>query len=139
MIKVLLDTNILLDYMVPDRPGSDSAMVIIDAASYGFVELTVSAGSLKDAYYIARKHYSDELVRNYLEAFMDLMRVEPLDQSVCTAALKSDEPDFEDGIVRAIAELANVDWIVTRDADAFANARVKSIDPAVFAEVIQSN
>ncbi|WP_165054878.1 MULTISPECIES: PIN domain-containing protein [unclassified Adlercreutzia] len=136
MIKALLDTNILIDYMVPDRPGSSCALRIVEAAGKGRYEAVVSAGSLKDSYYIVRKHFDDDLVRGYLSAFMDLAEVVPIDRAACTLALASDEPDFEDGLVRVAAENAGADFIVTRDAVAFAASSARPVEPSLFADMM---
>ena len=136
MIRALLDTNVLIDFMVPDRPGSPCAARIVDAAGEGRFEAVVSAGSLKDAYYIVRKHFGDALVREYLAALMGLAEIAPLDRAACAAALASDEPDFEDGLVRAAAETARADLIVTRDAAAFAKSSARPVEPALFADMV---
>ena len=136
MIRALLDTNVLIDFMVPDRPGSPCAARIVDAAGEGRFEAVVSAGSLKDAYYIVRKHFGDALVREYLSALMDLAEIAPIDRAACTTALASDEPDFEDGLVRAAAETARADFIVTRDAAAFEGSAASPVEPVLFADVV---
>lgn len=122
--------------MVPDRPHSNVAAVIIDAAGEGRFEAVVSASSLKDIYYITRKSLADDIVRDYIAAFLDLMEVAPVDRAACADALRSDEPDFEDGIVRAIAESSGADFIVTRDGKAFGKSGVRAMTSALFAEVI---
>ena len=136
MIKALLDTNILIDFMVPDRPQSNEAALILEAAGTGRINAVASAASLKDVYYITRKSYPDALVRDYLAAFLDLLEIAPVDRAACICALASDEPDFEDGVVRAIAESAQVDFIVTRDAGAFANSSLRAIPPDLFAKIL---
>ena len=134
-IKALLDTNVLIDFMVPDRPGSEAAAQIVAAAGSDDLSAIISAGALKDAYYIVRKHYDDDYVRTCLNEFMELAEVAPVDRACCELALHSDEPDFEDGIVRVIAESNDANFIVTRDATAFANSGVKTIEPARLAEL----
>lgn len=137
MIRALLDTNVLIDYMVPDRLGSECALRIIEAAGRGEYEAVVSAGSLKDSYYIVRKHFDDSLVRGYLSALMDLMEVVPGDRSACALALASDEPDFEDGLIRVAAEIAKADFIVTCDAAAFAVSSVRPVEPSLFGDMLR--
>ena len=39
----------------------------------------------------------------------------------------SDEPDFEDGIVRACAERWKADYIISRDEKAYANSHIKRV------------
>lgn len=48
MIKALVDTNVLLDMMVEDRPDSEAAASLFNRALNGDAELAVCAGSLKD-------------------------------------------------------------------------------------------
>lgn len=45
------------------------------------------------------------------------------------------EPDFEDGLVRAAAELNDVDFILTRDARAFKRSRVRAVTCAEYLEI----
>ena len=49
-------------------------------------------------------------------------------------ALASNEPDFEDGMIRAAAEQASANFILSRDAKAFANSTVPRIEPIYFVE-----
>ena len=58
--------------------------------------------------------------RTYIKAVMDDFIICSVDYALCRQAADSDEPDFEDGLVRACAENARVDFIVTRDVTAFA-------------------
>ncbi len=46
MIRLLLDTNFLLDLLVPDRPGSESAAALAKAIDEGRFEAEVSAQNL---------------------------------------------------------------------------------------------
>lgn len=127
-VKLLLDTNILLDYMIPERPEHDAAVAFVDDmldghGAYGYV----CAGSLKDVYYIARKHAVDERVRMFIQLFMDLLEVLPIDRGTCEMAIRSNEPDFEDGLIRAVAEQNGIDFIISRDQEAFERSVVRSM------------
>ena len=69
-----------------------------------------------------------EVVRDCLKSYS----VESLDQEACFASAYSDEPDFEDGCIRAMAERAGVDFIITRDRAAFVRSTIKTFSPAEF-------
>lgn len=135
---MLLDTNVLLDFIQPDRPGFAASVQIFGAIAKDHVTALICASSLKDVYYVARKVMGDRKIREYLAAFMDLFEICSTDREACSTALSSDEPDFEDGIIRAIAERERVDFIVTRDANAFRNAEVPAVSPMKLAEVYWS-
>lgn len=126
--SILLDTNILVDYMIPDRQGHDVARRLIGMSRRGDVTLAVFPGSLKDAYYICRKFAPEPTTRELIRQFLVMFDVLPFGQAECTEAAYSDEPDYEDGLVRAAAEHNGVDFIITRDRDAFQRSSVKSMD-----------
>ena len=128
MIKVVADTNFLLDVMVPSRPLADAAASVFDALNADRVAVAVCAGSLKDAYYIARRECTEEGNRAWLNLFLDRFDVFPIDSLLCRAALTSDEPDFEDGLIRVCAEWWEADYIVSRDRKAFVNSKVPRIE-----------
>ena len=104
MSKVMLDTNILLDYIIPDRPESEYARLLMQGIAHQKHQGIVSASSLKDLYYVAAK----------------------------------DEPDFEDGCIRATAERAQVDFLITRDQSAYARSWVKTYSARDFLSLFPS-
>ena len=126
MHKLLLDTNFLLDIVEPGRPDEEAAVTLFKALVSGDLEGLVAASSLKDLYYLVRKWQGDQAARDWLRVFMRVFTVTELDIEACAVAVDSDEPDFEDGCIRAIAEREMVDCIITRDEKAFLRSRVKS-------------
>ncbi len=135
MNRVLVDTNVLLDLMIEERPGSNAAAALMDLIKQERIRGIVSTCSLKDLYYIARKHFEDDLVREWIRFFMNSFSVASVDRPTCDIAINSDEPDFEDGIIRATAELEHVDFILTRDTKAFTKSSARRINSETFIEL----
>lgn len=125
--KALLDTNILLDAAMQERPGWVAAQLLLDEVAFGELKAFVAATSLKDVYYVLGKYQDVSFAEEYVAAAMDAFSLVAVDEAVCRAALCSDEPDFEDGIVRACAESAQVDFIVSRDDAAFKTAKIRKL------------
>lgn len=125
--KILVDTNILLDAAMDERLGWASAVLLMDEIAYEDVEAYVSPVSLKDVYYILTKYSDEASARGYIAAVLDLFTVTPVDSATCLMAVRSDEPDFEDGLIRACAEAAEVDFIISRDEKAFAKSSIKRL------------
>lgn len=134
MARVVLDTNIILDYLSATRERHGDAVTLLETLlSSEDKTPVILAASIKDAYYILCRHYHDEgLVRSRLDDFRALVEVAEPSRSVLDAAFVSDEPDLEDGIVRATAELLGADAIVTRDASAYAGSPVPSMDARAY-------
>lgn len=133
--KLLLDTNYLIDYADETRPDSASTIALFRAIVKGKFDAVISAASLKDAYYLLAKHLGEQAARDWVRVFIRALSVEPLDVEACAIALESNEPDFEDGCVRAIAERDNVDFIITRDKKAFARSWIKAYSAKEFLEL----
>lgn len=132
MDRLLLDTNFLLDLAIDSRPDSVAADELFERMTDGRVMGVVSPTSLKDFYYVARKGLDDAKRREWIALFMDAFCVAGIDRAICAAALTSDEPDFEDGIIRAIAEARGCDLLITRDAEAFAGSSVRHMSAAEY-------
>lgn len=138
MASVVLDTNIVLDYLSAKRPCHRAAVDLLEALLEGDDELpVVPAGCIKDVYYILCRHFrNEEIVRERLDGFRHVVHVADLTADVLDAAFASDEPDLEDGIVRATAELMGARAIITRDADAYAGSSVPCMDAQTYCEQI---
>ena len=132
MYRILLDTNILLDSIIPNRPQHDEALALLKwcngSGDYGFAAAT----SFNDAYYVLCRAYSEAIAREALENLLSLVAVAPVSAEECDRSLRSNAPDFEDGLIRACAELNGADFIVTRDRDAFAGGKVRSVTAKEF-------
>jgi len=136
--KALLDTNILIDICDPARPGyKDAAKLLKACANKRKRTLIACVSSLKDAYYILCKQYANErAARMDIDRLFDLLDVVDLTSRHARVALDSNEPDFEDGLVRAVAESHNVAAIVTRDARAFAGSNIPCMDARAYLKKI---
>lgn len=132
MDKLYLDTNFLLDLAVEHRPGGEAAAGLFEAIAQGVAMGVVSPSSIKDFYYVARRDMPEVRRREWIALFMDAFIVAKLDRDVCERALFSDEPDFEDGMVRASAELEGCRLIISRDETAFAGSSLPRVDAAAY-------
>ena len=130
MYSILLDTNVMLDYLSRDRPAHSATVeALLTCMSRSDVRIFVPACILKDVYFVYARHYgSEETARRLVSLLRRAFEVVPLTTEVFDAALSSDEPDLEDGIVCATAEQLGVDAIFSRDAKAYANSTVRRLD-----------
>ena len=129
----LLDTNVVIDAIVDPRPQHVFAERLITCSLVKSLELYIPTTSIKDAYYVLTRLKLDEpKIRDGISAMSDLPCIWMADllESDVRDALRSDEPDLEDGMIRAMAERLSVDAIVSRDIRAFKNSPIPRISPA---------
>lgn len=133
--RVLLDTNVILDAAMSERPGWSEATLLLDEIAYGATTGLVVATSLKDIYYVLTKYAGESAARAFAISAIDALEVVAVDESICRSAARSNEPDFEDGIVRACAESAGADFIISRDAAAFQRSKIKRVTAREYLEL----
>lgn len=68
--------------------------------------------------YVLARGGREAKAREAISLLTELLVVAPVGAEECELALHEGEPDFEDGLVRACAELNDVDFILMRDARA---------------------
>lgn len=137
--RLLLDTNVLLDAVVAERPQSAEACRVLELCN-GEGDLGIaSALSFKDVYYVMQKHYGEETARRCLDLMAGMVCIAPVGTEECLMALQGNEPDFEDGLVRACAELNDVDFILTRDVAAFSRCKIRSVTCAEYLEIVEDD
>ena len=129
MYRLLFDTNILLDVVCANRPMQKEARRLLERCN-GDGDMGIACVlSFKDVYYVMSKRYDEARARAAISWLTKLLVIGPASAEECLSALSCNEPDFEDGLVRACAELNDVDFIITRDTKAFAGSPVRSVTP----------
>ena len=134
--RLLLDTNILLDAVCKERPQSQEACDVLARCNGGGDIGFATAMSFKDAYYILSRQYGEASGRKLLGLLLGLVAVAPLGSEECLVSFDSNEPDFEDGLVRACAELNDIGFILTRDAAAFRKSTVRAVTCREYLEIV---
>ncbi len=127
MHRLLLDTNILLDCGDPLHESHDEAVRLVTRCNGGGDMSIASSHSLNDTYYIMKRIYDEPSARNAVRVLSDLVVVAPVSAEETLLALDSNEPEFEDGLVRACAELNDADFIISRDEKAFRKAAIRRV------------
>lgn len=137
MRKVMLDTNIVVDYLLGRTPGCTDCAKLLSMHHANSHTVYISALTLKDAYYLVSMQLKRmerkasgtlseamaqaanevawacirELVENTL--VLSTGRAESLQAFV----LRSTHPDFEDNLIVATALSAGIDYLVSNDTE----------------------
>lgn len=133
--RVLLDTNVLLDYLDARRSEHETARSLVRAILLHGGSPVAPASSYKDVYYILRRSLGSESdARALVKGLVECIPITPIDLrgTDLAPAAASNESDFEDGLVRRLAERERLTAIVTRDASAFRSSFVPAFDPREF-------
>ena len=129
-MKLLIDTNILLDVLLKREPFYYKAVEVLELVQYDNVQEYVSAAAVTDIYYIAYKYLKDKgLVRQLLKKLMGIVSIASVSEKEIEEALELSWNDFEDSVQYAVALLNEMDGIVTRNPKDYKRADMKVWSP----------
>lgn len=127
-MRVLIDTNVILDFLLQREPFFQDAERLFQAVGQGQVIGHVTATTLTDIFYIARKYTkSTEKARQAVSGTLTAMTVCPVDRAVLEAAFRSNFADFEDAVQIYGALAQSLDAIVTRDVEGFSSSPLPTL------------
>ena len=140
-MRILLDTNIIIDVLQRREPWRKDGESIFIAAALKKVTACITAKQLADIHYLTRKTFSGQKNADDLSgqiicrllAFLELLDSSAVD---CRTAIGIDNDDFEDAMLIACAARESMDYIVTRNTAHFSPSTVPAISPAEFVSVL---
>jgi Predicted nucleic acid-binding protein, contains PIN domain len=116
-MRVLLDTNVVLDAILIREPNIESVKIIFKSIYSEQISGEITANSITDIYYISQKRLGSEETRRLIYELLMAFYIVSVGEEECLTAIKSEMPDFEDAIVVACAVKDDVDYIITNDIE----------------------
>ncbi len=124
-MKVLIDTNIVLDFLLEREPFYQNAQLLFQAIDSRRVVGYIAATTLTDIFYISRRHTRNvELARQAILEILTAMKICPVNRAVLESAFGSGLSDFEDAVQIACAVSEGLDAILTRDKQGFIHSSI---------------
>lgn len=132
MKKILIDTNIVLDFALRREPFGEQAKDLILSFGNRNLKVYITASSVTDIYYILNKIKGQEFAINFLKNFISIVRVAGVDEEIITEALNSKMKDFEDAVQTETANFNDIDIIIIRDKKDYQNSGLQVFSPTEF-------
>ena len=123
MMRLFLDTNIVVDLLEGREPFCYDAAQLFTMAHDKRVELLVSPMTFSTASFLLRKHGS-EGVRNLLSNLRQLVSVTRSDERTVDDSIASQFKDFEDAMQYYTALNAKAEIIITRNGKDFTASKL---------------
>jgi len=137
-MKLLIDTNIILDALMAREPWAKSAQAIMLAVAEEKAEGCITASTFTDIYYILRKRLGDKArTKQTLLGLLAVVNVLDVTGADCEKAFELPMSDYEDALLAYCAKRHKVDRIVTRNPKHFEGSPVKVIQPEEFPGLIK--
>ncbi len=131
-MRVLLDTDVVLDLVLDREPFADAAAELLALHEQERIEIFVSGITLINVFYVTRKIKGIGSARQAVEELLTTVKICPLYQAVLESAYKLPLTDYEDAVQHASATASQLDAIVTRNLKDYKNATLPVFSPTDF-------
>ena len=131
-MRVILDTNVVLDVLLARKPFVQQAARVFSLAEQSRIEGYLCATTITTVDYLLMRSLPTKDARQAVWRLLELFEIAVVNRPVLEEALRSNMADFEDAVLDQAGRLAGVEAVVTRNAKDFRHASLKIFDPIEF-------
>jgi len=136
-MKLLIDTNTILDALMNRAPWAKAAQDVILAVAEEKAEGCVTASSFTDIHYLLYKHLKDkEKTKQALLGLLTLVNVIDVNKSDCEKAFDLPMSDYEDALLAYCGKRHKVERIITRNLKHYEGSPVKAAEPEEILKIL---
>lgn len=129
-MKVLLDTNVILDVWLAREPFWKDSATLLAKAETKEIEGWICPTTVTTLHYLGKKVLGEKNTRSLLDQLIAICKVGKLSRQTFKVALESDITDFEDAVIEAVCIASDVDLIATRNIGDFKKSKIPAREPS---------
>lgn len=122
-MKVLFDTNVVIDLLANREPFVHDARALFAAVERGTIVGCLCGTTVTTVHYLLAKHIGHAAARLQVGKLLTLFEVVPVNRARLQNALERPLSDFEDAVLFEAAVQAGAHCLVTRNGRDFAEAK----------------
>lgn len=124
-MKLLIDTNIVLDVILERQPFYSNSIEVLCLAKKDDVEEYISASAVTDIYYLIYRQLKDKgLAKELLKELFKIVSVASVTEQEIQKAMELEWKDFEDSVQYSVALLQEMNGIVTRNPSDYGDSEI---------------
>ena len=137
-MKILFDTNIVLDVLLNRLPHSVAAVKLFSAIENKTIEGVLCATTITTIDYLVSKSAGKSTAKHAIRCLLSLFEIAEVNVSILNSALKSEFSDFEDAVLFYSGLERQIEAVVTRNINDFKPANSPIYTPDALLAVIES-
>ena len=137
-MKVLFDTNIILDILLDREPFSEVAALLLSKVERTEITGFLCATTITTIHYLASKVLGPEPALKHIQSILGLFEIAPVNRLVLEKALVAQFTDFEDAVLYEAACHMGVNYIITRNVSDFKKSTLPVFTPDEFMNMLQT-
>ncbi len=136
-MKVLLDTNIILDIILQRQPFFEPAIEILQLADTKKIEAYITSNSITDIFYVLKKYFkSIEDRKAAVKHILNMIEIISVTKTDIFKSFELEYSDFEDALQTQCAKKVKANYIVTRNKKDFKDQSIKVVTSEEFLQEI---
>ena len=136
-MRVLIDTNVILDLLLDREPFSKQSALLISKVEKGELTGVLCATTITTIYYLVRKSLDKKEAEKSIDLIFSLFEIATVNRTVLETARKLDFNDFEDAVIYASAIHSNCDVLITRNIKDFKADDIPIYEPEEFLNILK--
>lgn len=133
MDKVLLDTDVILDFFFGREPFATYSAEILTLCQENKLNGFTTPVIISNVYYLLRKTAKHEIVVEKIKQLLGIIDILKMDRKVVLSALNSKFKDFEDALQNFSAtENGQINIILTRNGQDFKKSELAVLTPELY-------
>lgn len=138
MDKVLIDTDVILDFLFDRKPFSEDVAQILSWCENSKIQGFVTSIMLSNIYYLLRKTAKHEKVIENLKMLLNIVDVITTNKDAVLDALHSQFKDFEDALQNFSAQNSNeIKVIITRNSKDYKTSNLAVMEPETYINLVK--
>ena len=133
MDKVLIDTDVILDFFFDREPFSAFATEVFNLCEEHKINGYTTPVIICNVYYLLRKSARHEIIIEKIKQLLTIIDIIKIDKEAVLGALNSNFKDFEDALQNfAAVENAEIKIILTRNIKDFKKSKLAVLTPETY-------
>ena len=139
MKKILIDTDVILDFFFDRKPFSENSAIILSMCERKQIEGFVTPVIISNVYYLLRRTAQHDKVIEKLKQLLTITQVLQMNRQVIEDALNSEFKDFEDALQNFSAvKNGGIEAIITRNVKDFKKSEIGILTPESFVKLMKA-
>ncbi|SJM91561.1 conserved hypothetical protein [Crenothrix polyspora] len=136
-MKIVFDTNIVLDVLLKREPFAGVAINLFTAVEQNVIRGFLCATTITTIDYLVAKAKDRHLAKQATNHLLQLFDIAEVNHTILKTAVNSDFNDFEDAVLYQAGCYAAVDGFVTRNVKDFKKAELPIYNPDELWAIVQ--
>ena len=137
-MRVLFDTNVVLDVLMDRSPFSGAASALFDAVDTGIIVGLLGGTTITTVYFLLRRSVGATVAFEKVRLLLSRFEIAPVGRAAIEGALDLGFADFEDAVLHEAGRQARAESVVTRNGDDFRGGTLLIYTPTELVSLLEA-